>query len=133
MFSFEAIKPKIPRAIKNGAKVVNFCEAIRTATEVPISAPNMVINAVLTPIRPWPAKDAEIKTAAVLLCKSAATMSPDKNAGKALPSERRANLFRLVPYERITPVRTILSPHKRSAIDPKSSIKSVILFQPFCY
>jgi hypothetical protein len=39
---------------------------MRTAIEVPTSAPNIVINADPTPIRFWPAKDAEIKIVAVL-------------------------------------------------------------------
>jgi hypothetical protein len=70
---------------------------MRTAIEVPTSAPNIVINADPTPIRFWPAKDAEIKIVAVLLWRRAATTKPDKNAGNIFPSDRRAKRFKFVP------------------------------------
>jgi hypothetical protein len=90
---------------------------------VPTSAPSMMASAMGSVTRPRPAKDDSSRAVAVELCTMPVTPMP---VAKAVMRSRdaRASMARSVaPKVRVRPVRTMRTPHSRSATAP-SNVKS---------
>ena len=99
-----------------------------TISVVPRLAPSMIARAGTRSTSPPAAKLAAISPVAVLLCNTAVTPSPARNARQRSPRVRPRKRRRLGPKARWMPLCTMCRPHSNSAIAPARSIRDRVAF-----
>ena len=115
LFSFD-MKSTTPTKISNGESQDKSKENTTAIRLVPISAPSITERPAAKPTNPLPTKDEMITAVAVLDCTRPVTASPATTDLKRLLRLLASTRRKFSPNIRITPVRTMLVPHTRSAI-----------------
>lgn len=120
------VKPKTPRKISSGESQETSIDSSTATSAVPTSAPSITASAGTVATRPRSAKDATMSAVAVLLCNSAVTPSPVPNERSRLLMARPSMRRRSAPKARMTPVRTMRSPHSSRATPPRRLMMTVV-------
>ena len=122
---------KAIRPVRNstGATAATLNDSTWTMSVVPTLAPSITARAGTKSTWPAVTKEAVINPVAVLLCSSAVTNIPAKNAKKRLRSARPMNRLRSAPKARTIPLWTMCRPHNSKATPPVRS-RSIMLPMP---
>ena len=107
-----------PIATINGDSQERSNERTCEVSVVPILAPSMTAMAIDRVINPRPAKEATSSAVAVLDCRIAVRATPPPKAANLFFEQAPITRRKVAPNARVRPVRTMRTPHSRSATAP---------------
>ena len=113
-------KAMTPAPISSGDTQPRSNDRTWAAMVVPISAPSMMAKAIDSGIRPRPAKEETSSEVAVLDCSRPVTAMPPRKAVKRLREQAAMARRSAAPKARVSPVRTMRTPHSSSATLPST-------------
>ena len=109
-----------PAPIRSGDTQPRSNDRTWAAMVVPISAPSMTAKAIDSGISPRPAKEETSSDVAVLDCRRPVTAMPPRKAVTRLREQAAMARRSAAPKARVSPVRTMRTPHSSSATLPST-------------
>jgi hypothetical protein len=109
-----------PAPISNGDTQPRSNDSTCAAMVVPMSAPSMMAKAIDSGINPRPAKEETSSEVAVLDCRRPVMAMPPRNAVTRLREQAAMARRKVAPKARVSPVRTMRTPHSSSATLPST-------------